>query len=148
MGFESVVTRTSKPCFSAASSNSAVFQTCTIALVGSGHVVVQQRFPKSATTGTRVPRNTQAPLTRSASRSTARQEDQSIMAEWYQRVMKTAIRDIRPRPSLCPALVRLISDVARRIPPQPIQFFVFEQGLQITQVALERFFPGISAAKM
>jgi hypothetical protein len=39
------------------------------------------RFSKSAATGTRVPRNTHAPLTRSGSRSTAGQDDQSIMRE-------------------------------------------------------------------
>ncbi len=37
------------------------------------------RFSNRAATGTRVPRNTQAPLTRSGSRSTIGQEDQSIM---------------------------------------------------------------------
>src|SRR5438132_14388967 len=37
------------------------------------------RFSKSAATGIRVPRNTHAPLTRSGSRSTAGQDDQSIM---------------------------------------------------------------------
>jgi hypothetical protein len=35
------------------------------------------RFSNSALTGTRVPRNTQAPLTRSGSRSTTGQQDQS-----------------------------------------------------------------------
>ena len=39
------------------------------------------RFSNSAAIGTRVPRNTQAPLTRSGSRSTAGQEDQSIMGQ-------------------------------------------------------------------
>ncbi len=38
------------------------------------------RFSNSAATGTRVPRNTHAPLTRSGSRSTAAQVDQSIIA--------------------------------------------------------------------
>ncbi len=37
------------------------------------------RFSKSAATGTRDPRNSQAPLTRSASRSTSGQLDHSIM---------------------------------------------------------------------
>src|SRR3989304_10426867 len=37
------------------------------------------RFSNSAATGTRVPRNTQAPETRSGSRSTAEQVDQSII---------------------------------------------------------------------
>ena len=35
------------------------------------------RFSKSARTGTRVPRKTQAPLTLSSERSTSRQSDQS-----------------------------------------------------------------------
>src|SRR5215831_16094057 len=39
------------------------------------------RFSNSALTGTRVPRNTQAPLTRSGSRSTEGQEDQSSMVK-------------------------------------------------------------------
>src|SRR4249919_3465018 len=39
------------------------------------------RFSKSAATDTRVPRNTHAPLTRSGSRSTAGQVDQSIMRQ-------------------------------------------------------------------
>src|SRR3990172_6091272 len=48
------------------------------------------RFSNNAAIGTRVPRNTQAPLTRSGSRSTAGQEDQSIMAKCYHGWMKTA----------------------------------------------------------
>lgn len=44
--------------------------------------IPSSRFSKSAATGTRVPRNTQAPLTRSGSRSTAVQVDQSIMVTW------------------------------------------------------------------
>ena len=39
------------------------------------------RFSKRAATGTRVPANTQAPLTRSGSRSTAAQENQLIMGQ-------------------------------------------------------------------
>jgi hypothetical protein len=39
------------------------------------------RFSKSAATGIRVPRNTQAPLTRSGFRSTSVQDDQSIMPQ-------------------------------------------------------------------
>src|SRR6266705_1724264 len=48
------------------------------------------RFSKRAATGTRVPRNIHAPLTRSGSRSTAGQEDQSIMRESYHRRSETA----------------------------------------------------------
>jgi len=40
------------------------------------------RFSNSAATGTRVPRNTQAPLTREGSLSTAAQLDQSIIGIW------------------------------------------------------------------
>lgn len=50
------------------------------------------RFSNNAATGTRVPRNTHAPLTRSGSRSTAGQDDQSIIGAEYHREKSTSNR--------------------------------------------------------
>lgn len=65
------------------------------------------RFSKRAETGTRVPRNTHAPLTRCGSRSTAEHVDQSIMDKWYHCCCETANRYRAPNTALLPTLMSL-----------------------------------------
>jgi len=79
--------RTHATCSEAAACSSTT-RTCTVLTPGnhctkSATCAPSSRFSKRAATGTRVPRNTQAPLTRSGLRSTAGQVLQSIMLRAY-----------------------------------------------------------------
>ena len=66
------------------------------------------RFSKRAATGTRVPRNTQAPLTRSGSRSTAGQVGQSIMVTCYHWARKDCQLEVDLMINICNAGKRFL----------------------------------------